>query len=382
MFSRKTALYVKENIGNFFMIVHNYCTLFDSKYLNRGLAMYESLKTYDKNFHLYIFAFDEFTEKMLKELNLSEVTVISLGEFEDNELLSVKQSRTKVEYYWTCTASTIKYCIEKFNLDSCTYVDADIYFYGNPSVLLEEMGNNSVLITPHWYTPVYDESERSGIYCVQFVSFRNTIQGMDVLNWWRKECINWCYARFENGKFGDQKYLDNWPEKFKGVYVLKNRGGGVAPWNVQQYDLKNAPEFIIKEKKTGKSFPLIFYHYHYLRFLLSRDMDLGPYVLSHSVIEKLYIPYILNLTKINRNLEQRGYKKDLYVEVLPKNNWKTYVRKNIAKINILVYFFFYLFNKLPCKFWRNSRNNSLNLLKKILVLLIIPDNIVRFTEKK
>jgi len=362
--------------------MYNYCTLFDKNYLIRGLAMYESLKTYTKNFHLYVFAFDELTEKILKEMNLQNVTVISLPEFEDDELLAVKSSRTKGEYCWTCTPSIIKYCIEKFNLPFCTYIDADLYFYDDPKQLIEEMGDNSVLITPHWYTPIYDQSKTSGIYCVQFITFKNDPEGMKVLEWWRKACIEWCYARFENGKFGDQKYLDNWPEKFKGVYVLKNRGGGVAPWNVQQYDLKNAPEFIIKEKKTGKSFALIFYHYHYLRFLLSGDIYLGHYVLSHSVIEKLYIPYILNLTKINKNLEQRGYKKDLYLEVLPKNNWKTYVRKNIAKINILVYFFFYLFNKLPIKCWRNSRNNFLNLLKKILVLLIIPDNIIRFTKKK
>ena len=47
--------------------MNNFCTLFNSSYLNRGLALYDSLKTNSKTFHLYIFAFDNLTEKILKK---------------------------------------------------------------------------------------------------------------------------------------------------------------------------------------------------------------------------------------------------------------------------------------------------------------------------
>lgn len=232
--------------------MHNYCTLFDRNYLTRGIAMYESLKKHSKKFHLYIFAFDDESYEMLKELSLDSITVISLKEFEDEELLSVKSDRTVAEYCWTSTSSIIKYAIEKYQLGSCTYLDADLYFFSDPSVLIEEMGNKSVLITEHRYTKKYDQSAKSGIYCVQFMTFKNDKEGMKVLNWWRNACLDWCYARHEDGKFGDQKYLDDWIERFKGiVHVLKNRGGGVAPWNVQQYDL------------TDKNCKLVFYHFHY-----------------------------------------------------------------------------------------------------------------------
>ena len=89
--------------------MYNYCTLFDSKYLSRGLAMYESLKKHSNNFHLYIFAFDDKSYEILNKLSLDKVSVISLKDFENEELLAVKPTRSKAEYCWTCTSSVIKF---------------------------------------------------------------------------------------------------------------------------------------------------------------------------------------------------------------------------------------------------------------------------------
>ena len=272
--------------------MYSYCTLFDSNYLTRGLAMYESLKQYSTDFHLYIFAFDDKSLNLLQKLDLECVTVISLKEFEDEALLKAKEDRSAGEYCWTCTPSTIKYCIEKYHLSSCTYLDADLYFYSDPSVLIEEMGKKSVLITPHRYTPEYDQSATSGIYCVQFMTFKNDVTGMRVLNWWRDACNAWCYAKCEDGKFGDQKYLDDWTERFEGIHVLQHKGGGVAPWNVQQYDI------------LDENFNLVFYHFHKYKWLANEKVELSNYKLRKQVIESLYKPYTQHLNKITQKLKK------------------------------------------------------------------------------
>lgn len=214
----------------------NFCTYFDSNYLLRGLAMYYSLIKHCPDCYLYIFAFDDKCLKTLLILNLPRVIVISLEKFEDKQLLSVKPTRSKAEYCWTCTPSTILYCLKKFNLESCTYLDADLMFFDSPQILLNELGNDSVLITEHRYHPEHDKTSYSGKYCVQFMTFKNNSMGLKVLTWWRESCLDWCYARFEDGKFGDQKYLDGWLKRFEGIKVLQNHGGGVAPWNVLNYD--------------------------------------------------------------------------------------------------------------------------------------------------
>lgn len=280
--------------------MYNYCTLFDSNYLTRGLMMYESLKKYSDNFHLYIFAFNDKSHKLLISLNLDFTTVISLKEFENNKLLSIKNSRSAGEYCWTCTPSVIKYSIETYNLDSCTYLDADLYFFSNPAVLIDEMGYNSVLITPHRYTKKYDQSKTSGIYCVQFMTFKNTQSGMKVLNWWVDACIDWCYARAEDGKFGDQKYLDDWTNMFNEVYVSNNLGGGVAPWNIQQYNFTYEKDKIIGiEKLHNNKFDLIFYHFHALKFLGKDIVNLGSYDIDKNDIKMIYKDYIIKLRDLN-----------------------------------------------------------------------------------
>ena len=58
--------------------------------------MYESLKDHSKDFHLFIFAFDDRSYELLSKLNLESVTVISLLEFEDEELLSIKRKEPLV----------------------------------------------------------------------------------------------------------------------------------------------------------------------------------------------------------------------------------------------------------------------------------------------
>lgn len=283
----------------------NFCTLFNSSYLSRGVVMYESLQKHCDDFHLYVYAFDDVSLNYLTAQNFKNLTVVSLKEFESPELLKVKKSRTAGEYCWTCSSSTIDYSINHFNLDNCTYVDADMLFYSNPRVLIDEMGKNSVLITSHRYTKEYDQSDVSGKYCVQFMTFKNTDEGMAVLNWWKNACIEWCFGRIEDGKFGDQKYVDEFQTRFTGVHELKHLGGGVAPWNVQQYTFSLFDEKITgKEIVSGKEFDLVFFHFHGLKFYENNIVGLTSelYEIKEEIQSMFYFPYIALLNESKRSM--------------------------------------------------------------------------------
>ena len=287
--------------------MYNFCTLFDSNYLTRGLAMHASLMKHCNDFHLYIFAFDRKCLEILTRLSqngeLPNCTLISLAQFEDPELLKVKQTRSIAEYCWTSTSSTILYVLNNFEVESCTYLDADLYFYTSPKVIFDELGGKSILLTEHRYSPKYNKEIKSGKYCVQFVTFRNNAEGRTALEWWRERCLEWCYARYEEGKFGDQLYLDDWTERFAGVHVLQNRGGGLAAWNVQQYDFTEEQGVITAHYPTEKTtFNPVFYHFHYLRFLSGKRVELGRRYLSPAVVNIFYIPYIKHLLDLTEKI--------------------------------------------------------------------------------
>lgn len=310
-----------------------FCTLFNSAFLARGIVLLRSLKKHCPDFHLYVFAFDQATFEYLSQLKEPAVTVIPLSDFEDAALLKVKKDRTAGEYCWTCTPSTVSYCLKKFKLPHCTYLDADLKFFSDPNILLDEMGkNDSVMITPHRYTPEYDMSATSGIYCVQFITFKNTIDGNTVLEWWRKACLDWCYARFEDGKFGDQKYLDDWTTRFRGVHELKHHGGGVAPWNLQQYEFRRKDKQVHgKELKTKKKFTVVFFHYHDLRFPDKKKINLsgGRYVINAKSKKIFYDPYVRQLIRIGK--ETTPFVKNPN-GITQRPNGKTVLKKFVKKI--------------------------------------------------
>lgn len=283
-----------------------FCTLFDSRYLNRGLVTIRSLQQSCRDFHLYVVAFDDLAAEVLLSLQPANVTVIPLAQFEDPELLAVKGTRSAGEYCWTCTPSIIKYVLDTYQTDHCTYIDADMFFYSDPAVLIDEMGTKSVLITSHRYPARYQRAELTGKYCVQFMTFKNTPQGLQVLEKWRKQCLEWCYARFEDGKFGDQKYLDTWTTEFPdAVHELQHPGGGMAPWNNIRYRFfRTENQLQALELENNRPFTPVFYHFHQLKLLPGHKADLCRYVLSKSVVSEVYRPYLREMIAVNKELRE------------------------------------------------------------------------------
>lgn len=299
-------------------MIRHFCLATDKNYLAKAITMIESLNNiYGESAKYYYFCFDSETFELLKRKEFPNIIPISLSEFEDEQLLSIKATRTPAEYFFTCTPSFVLYCLKRFNLQMCTYIDSDLYFFSTPEPLFEEMekAGKSVMIIEHRFSQKYIHNLHTGKYCVQFMPFKNNEEGLKILNWWRNACIDWCYHKAVDGKWGDQGYLNDWPTRFTGVHELLHLGGGVAPWNMDNYVLfkENNKLFVTETLNVNKQkFILIFYHFQGVRFIFNWLFSIG-YSIRKDIYRNIYKLYINELWKtakriklLNNNLDPLG----------------------------------------------------------------------------
>lgn len=267
-----------------------FCTLFDSNYLLKGVAMLRTLQQHCPDAHVHVLCMDEVTREILNQIDLPHITCLSLAEVEDTALLAVKPSRSMAEYCWTLSPCLPWYVLQTNpQIDFITYLDADLYFYSSVQPLFNEIGDASIVIIEHRFPNAFKHLEVNGRFCVQWVSFRRDTEGLACLAHWREQCIEWCFHRLEEDRMGDQKYLDKWPSQYNHLCILQNTGAGVAPWNYAQY--------CFTQDHTGAiavdGVPLIFYHFHQLQILVNSHFDRisGAYRSMGPEPEKVYEIY-------------------------------------------------------------------------------------------
>ena len=292
-----------------------FCTLFDSFYLDKGLILYDSMCKHIESFKLYVFAFDDKCYEIIKAIGKEDLIPVSVRELEFAYpcLLEAKKDRNTVEYNWTCSSWIIKYVLEVFNERICTYIDADMMFFASPEPVFQTMRskNCSVIIVPHRYPndKVNSiEGPKTGYYCVEFNTFVNDKNGKTALDWWAKECCKWCHyvVPTVDQWYGDQKYLNEFPKKFDGVYVCDHYGVGLANWNDNRMELKlpESDSIILIDKETKEEYPLIIYHYAEVRFLSNHWIKVTTSITGkrlHRLIFDAYIDEIIKKRRLIKN---------------------------------------------------------------------------------
>lgn len=281
--------------------MYNFCTYFDRNFLAQGLTLYRSLLSHASPFTMWVLCFDDFTYDVIMKLGLENLRPVSLREFEegDTALRNAKKDRTGVEYIFTCTPSWPLYLLTRHpELGRISYLDSDLFFYASPEPIYREMGDRSVLIIGHRFPEHLRSNEIYGIYNVGLLAFRNDAVGRACLEWWRERCLEWCFDRVEGGRFADQKYLDDWPERFPGVAVLQHKGAGVGPWNWMNYRIEDRGGRV-----TIDGQPLIFYHFQGMKILTRGFFDAGvpSYArMPRSLRRSLYTRYVESILDAER----------------------------------------------------------------------------------
>lgn len=300
-----------------------FCTLFDENYIDKGLVLYNSLKRVSNDFTLFILCMTDRCFHILSDLNLEYVHPVQLSDIENQKLLRVKPTRSVAEYCWTCGSLFTKYVIETFNPEYCSYIDADIAFYDDPKVIIDEMvrRNASVSIVGHRFNKdvAYEQEIKVGKYCVECNTFKNDNKGRKLLDIWANQCLKYCSADGDGIHWADQKYMDNWINDYSYTIELENLGAGVAPWNIKQYKLISSDETSICLSCNDKECRLLFYHFQGLRYIDRYHANIGVMKQDNLQPNLVYLLYDKYLSELNyyKNILRNEYGLDIFLKFHP-----------------------------------------------------------------
>ena len=262
---------------------------------------------------------DEETYLALKTIGLYHSEVIYIKEIEDRYrvLKEAKENRSHRAYCWTCSSWSIKYVMEKYNTDICTYIDADEFFYTDPESLIKDFNDSKCdvgIIGHNFGAPWYEKrmSANAGKYCVQFNSFRHTLEGKRILEEWCTDCAALCLEKSDGNSFGDQKYIEKWEQKYGNIYVYKQIGAGVAPWNMYRFRKSRKTldgGVYLYDRVTKRDIKVYFIHFHSL--VLDEDRaDINVFcrygMHDKEIILDFYKEYIDELMKTKIRVAEKG----------------------------------------------------------------------------
>lgn len=309
----------------------DFCTYFDHRYFDRGMAMHESLLGHCPGARLWVLCLSEACHRALTALALPSIVPIRLADFEagNEALAAAKRNRSLMEYYFTCTASLMDWILARDGgIDILTYLDGDLYFFADPEPIFRAFEGYSSLLIEHRFPQQLEQMAVYGTYNVGWMSFRRDKDGMEALDWWRDRCLEWCYDRLEGDRFADQKYLDRFSALFRGVLVLKHAGANLAPWNIGRHLLSEADGRILVDGQ-----PLIFYHFHNFKRMFPfvwRTHHRENHIPYYPFLARLlYRPYARALARSRMLGASVGLKRE---DMLKRNNKGYGWTKNIARM--------------------------------------------------
>jgi hypothetical protein len=200
------------------------------------------------------FAAEPFTAILVSELGLPNLRALAM-------MYDILELNTNVK------PSFMKYLLHRFRLVSLVYLDPDIFVYAPLTPVFEALESSDAVLTPHITSPVDDgklPSEQdhlyNGTYNLGFFAVRNSPEGLRLLDWWERRCLENGFSEGRTGLFVDQKWMNLAPGLFAYVKILRDPGCNMAYWNLQERKLvESAGGYVVHATEANAQ--LRFFHF-------------------------------------------------------------------------------------------------------------------------
>lgn len=271
------------------------------------IPMYVSLENYCSDFKLFILCMDDSVYNILNKIAFKNIILVQLKDIEENnhDLEIAKSNRIFHEYCWTLKPIFLYYIFNKYdNAKYYAHVDADLFFYSDLDYIFNENPEASIFLIDHRNSEEFKHYyELSGVYNTGFVGFKNNNEAKDAVKLWADRCLKKCTVEYDivNKTFGDQRYVEDWPNIFKNVHIVKAIGANAALWNIKNYKVSKKNNVVYLDDS-----PLLFYHFSGVMLLGAREFDLCPYyhIEDENLINYIYDPYVRWLSKSIENIKK------------------------------------------------------------------------------
>lgn len=158
------------------------------------------------------------------------------------------------------------------------YLNSDIFFLRDPHVLWADQEGWDVKLFPHNYSFINRiRLKKFGEFNAGAIAITKSEESLKVIEKWANECASWCFDRAENGKYADQKYLEDFELWSSKVSKAKSKTMNLASW--------------VSAPKDGDFLNCIFYHFHGL-------VSHGEYVVLP------HIQYLRLSKKLEKNMHR------------------------------------------------------------------------------
>jgi len=292
----------------------DFCTSLALNSVPKLAALLNSLESHVKDrYTMWVLCEELETLRAVEKLSFKTVKTILFDDFEhsDRDVLAIKSERDAFEYNCTLRPAWMLYLLKSASdIEWLTYVDTDLFFFDDPYPIYEEAVDSSVLITLHRLSKLAVISGIDvnvvGKYNAGWVAVKNDDDARKVLSWWRERCLEWCYRIPSDGKFGEQKYLDDFESVSDKVSIVKQIGANVAPWNMNNFKVWVSHDGKVMVENNS----LIFFHFHALKIpgesSFKVDVELGKdvfqltspgYIISNEIRQHIYNPYLRALSQ-------------------------------------------------------------------------------------
>ena len=191
-------------------------------------------------------------------------TPVMLGEIGLADLRGEAMKYNILELNTNVKPTFMKYLLAQHGLAGLVYLDPDIFCYAPLAPVFRALETKDAVLTPHITSPVFDGKKPgeqdllvNGTYNLGFIAVKASGEGLRLLNWWERRCLDVGYSEGRTGLFVDQKWMNLAPGLFGGVEILRHAGCNMAYWNLHERSLLGGSRMLGVEGEVE----LCFFHF-------------------------------------------------------------------------------------------------------------------------